>query len=620
MLRPLKARFDRVWGEFSPDYAFFNVLAVLTGIGAGLAAIGLNYLIIFMRWLFIADGNVMDMGLPIYVVGAIVILAPAIGGLLVGLIIKFIAKEARGGGVQEVMESMAVNGGRIRPRVVLVKTISTAITIGSGGASGKEGPIVLIGSALGSSLGQALGLNPYQTKVLVACGSAGGISAIFNTPIAAVFFPIELILGEFKTRSFIPIVIASVFANITRRVVLAMIGSDEKFVFGADEGAIARAFELASIWEFGLYIVLGVTAAIVAAIFIKTLYTTQEVFHKLKVPMLIKPALGGLFVGLIGFMFLAFTGESTYVFGIGYHHIIGFMDGDWANHSFTYLILLLGALVIFKIFATSLSLGSGASGGVFAPSLYIGGMLGGAFGVVANKFAPFATADPASYVLVGMAAVFAGASRATITAMLIMFEMTGSYDIILPLMLACVISDGIGAFLLKDNIYTMQLRNKGLRQSEQMAADVLELHEVGYVMEKNPLTVHDSMALNTFEGVIMGSRFNNFPVVSHDGRLLGIASRSALEEWRRSKRNHSVRNIMTTDFVAVYPTDPLKDAVGLMGQSGQSILPVIDPQAEERLLGVVSGKDVIEAYRKHMEENVEQPGLVRSLMRLGKKK
>ncbi|MBN1390028.1 MAG: chloride channel protein [Candidatus Thermoplasmatota archaeon] len=614
-MRSIGSRLKRMSRTFSPDYMFFNVIAAVVGILAAFAAIALFYLIDFFREVFLVEGGYGTLDNPFPLLIPLVLLAPAVGGLLVGLLVRFAAREAKGHGVPEVMESVAVRGGKIRPRVVWVKGLATALTIGSGGSTGREGPIVLMGSGIGSWIGQKLKLTPYQTKVLVSCGAAGGISATFNTPIAAVFFPIELILGEFKTRSFIPIVISSVFSNIARRSILGILGSGEDYVFGAAGGTIPRVFELESIWEYGLYILLGVLSALVAIMFIRTLYSLENLFERMRIPSFVKPAIGGLLVGTLGLVLLFVTGESTYIMGIGYDHLNDFMDGAWGEtYSIWALFLLLSALVLTKMLATSVTLGSGGSGGVFAPSLFLGAVLGGAFGLLADQLMPFDVGPAYCYALVGMSAVFAGASRAAITAMIIIFEMTGTYEIILPLMLATVVSDGIGAFLFRDSIYTMQLRFKGVKVSPSMAADVLDVRSAGWTMDDAPFKVGDNMGIDEFERLISSSEQNCFPVIDGHERLVGLIGRDMLRV--PGKKGETVGDRMRTDIRTVYPGESLKLAVSLLSESGQSLIPVVDPSDRGKLLGTITEKDVVSAYRRNLEEFRESNGLPGALFRL----
>ena len=367
-----------------------------------------------------------------------VLFAPVIGGLVYGPLVARFAPEARGHGVPEVMLAVNRDGGRIRPRVPLVRSLASAICIGSGGSVGPEGPIVHIGSALGSLIGQLRRLPESQLRLLVACGAAGGISATFNAPIAGVFFSLELILRKFQARSFGLVVLSSVTADAIGRA-----------AFGNHPFLSLPAFTLSSPLELVLYAGLGVLAAGVGLAFIRVLYAGEDLADRLwHGPDWLRPATGGI---LLGLLLLA----VPQMYGIGYP----VLQRAVAGH---YVILVLLALLAAKVLATSLTMWIGGSGGVFAPSLFMGAMLGSAYGAAAHHFMPHLAAAAGAYGLVGMGAVFAATARAPITAVIIIFELTGNYQIILPLMLAAVVTTALCNALTRDTIYTLKLRRRGI--------------------------------------------------------------------------------------------------------------------------------------------------------------
>jgi CIC family chloride channel protein len=332
--------------------------------------------------------------------------------------------------------------------VAAVKALASAVCIGSGGSVGREGPIVQIGSALGSGLGQMLRIPESRLRLLVACGAAGGISATFNAPIAGVFFALELILRDFESESFGVVVLASVMADVIGRA-----------AFGSQPFLTLPGFQERSFWEFGLYAGLGLTAAIVGTAFIRVLYGAEDLADRLwRGPAWLRPAAGGV---LLGLLLLALP----QLYGVGYpvlEHAIG------GGYTARFLLLLLAG----KLIATSLTIAIGGSGGVFAPSLFLGAMLGAAYGDAAGGLAPHLVSQPGAYGLVGMGAVFAAAGRAPITSLLIIFELTGDYRIILPLMVAIVVSTAVASLLGHDSIYTLKLRRRGieLRRSSARTA------------------------------------------------------------------------------------------------------------------------------------------------------
>lgn len=418
-------------------------LCLAVGVGAGLGAIGFRYLIEGFTWLFAGHSDPSALGHfsnpHLAFLGPFVVLVvPVLGGLLYGPLVYRFAPEARGHGVPEVMLAVHSNEGRIRGRVPIVKSLASAICIGAGGSVGREGPIVQIGSAIGSALGQARNLAAEDTRLLVACGAAGGIGATFNAPIAGVFFALELILRRWDTRAFGLVILAGVVATAVGRV-----------AFGAEAFLALPPFQLVSDWEYGLYALLGVLGAVVGVAFIRVLYGMEDLADRIwRGPAWLRPAVGGVLLGLVLLVL-------PQMYGVGYPVLEGAIGGQY----------VFGALIAFllgKILATSLTMAIGGSGGVFAPSLFIGAMLGSAYGVGAHDLLPGATASAGAYGLVGMAAVFAAAGRAPITAVLIVFELTGDYAIILPLMLAVVVATGLSHLLSADSIYTLKLRRRGI--------------------------------------------------------------------------------------------------------------------------------------------------------------
>ena len=376
--------------------------AIVVGIGTGFGAVGFIALIGFIQNTFFIGGEQL---LP-FLGYALIIIIPMIGGLLSGPIISFFASEAKGHGVPEVMQAIALRGGRIRPRVVVAKIIASALCIGSGGSAGREGPIVQVGAALGSSLGQWLKLSDNRIRNLVACGAAAGIAATFNAPIAGVIFAMEIILGELHLGDLGNVVISAVTASTIARIFL---GDQPAFAITADYGMQAP-------WEIFLYVLLGVLAAVTAIGFTRLLYWFEDKFDDWKFPSALKPAVGGLLLGLLAFAFgtYAINGSSTglpiaenmpYIFGAGFGVIESALSG-----SFPFWLLFV--LIFLKPLATSFSLGSGGSGGVFAPGLFTGAVLGGALGKLLEILLPGADINSGAFAIAGMAAVFAGAARA----------------------------------------------------------------------------------------------------------------------------------------------------------------------------------------------------------------
>jgi len=414
----------------SPNYLI--VLSVAVGILTGFGSVG--FITLLKRITSLArdsiGGGLSAFGQAQYV------LLPALGGLLVGPLIERYAREARGHGVPEVMTALSAQGGRIRRRVAAVKVLASSLTIGFGGVAGREGPMVQIGSAIGSAIGQVARLRTDQIRLLVACGAAGGIAATFNAPIAGAMFSLEVLMGRMHT-DFLLVLLTSLSSCVVTR---SFLGNYPAFV--------VPAYDLRSPWELFLYFSMGLLIGIAALGYVKALYKSEDVFEGWAFPESLKPAVGGLMVGLV----LRFAPD---VYGTGFPAIESAL---WVRYG----LLTLVGLFVAELLANCATLGSGGSGGVFAPGLFMGGMLGGAFGTVAHALAPGWTAGPGAYAMVGMAAFFTAAAKAPMTSILILFEMTNDYRIMVPLMAATAGSLVVSHRLLPQSIYTLKLHRRGI--------------------------------------------------------------------------------------------------------------------------------------------------------------
>ncbi len=569
-----------------PETVVLMGTALLVGLGAGLGAVVFRWLIALVQMLSFDGLGEIFPGLGDYVL----VLAPALGGMIVGPLIYFFAREAKGHGVPEVMEAVALRGGRIRPIVVVIKSLASSITIGSGGSVGREGPIVQIGSALGSTLGQLLRMSDERIRNLVACGAAGGIAATFNAPIAGVLFAMEVILGEFTTRYFALVVVSSVTASVVGRVAFGNIPAFE-----------VVPYALVSPWELVFYLLMGLLAAPLAVAFTRILYLLEDVFDAWKgFPEYAKPLIGGLLLGVSGLLFVRANsgfgwnvpGNPVTFYGVGYEAM------EWALLGKGTLPLLL-ALTGIKILATSLTIGSGGSGGVFAPSLFVGSMFGGAFGHIVHNLFPTITAAPGAFALVGMAAVFGGAARAPITAIIILFEMTDDYRIVLPLMLATVVSTILAEHLDKESIYTMKLSRRGIRLERGRDIDVMQGVVVGEAMTVSVDTVSCQMYLDDLEELFGQTHHHGFPVLDERGELFGVVT---LQDLMRAKERgplarYKVQDIATQEPLTVFPDEPMWVALKRLGTRDVGRLPVVDRRNPRRLLGLIRRSDIVRAYR-----------------------
>jgi CIC family chloride channel protein len=571
--------------------------ALVVGVGAGLGAV-------FFRWLIstvhdLSYNNVAPhLHYPYYL-----LIIPAVGGLVIGPLIYKYPMEAKGHGVPEVMEAVALRAGRMRHRVVILKAIASSICIGTGGSVGQEGPIAQIGSGFGSTVGQVLKLSDDRVRSLVACGAAGGIAATFNAPIGGALFALEVILGRLQTVYFAAVVISAVTASVISQ---AFTGNAPVFT--------VPQYELISPWELFLYTILGLLAALGAYIFARSLYMFEDAWDWLPIPGYLKPMLGGLALGVVGILSYKTDGFPN-VFGVGYDTIdLALVSGLALSVAFV--------LLFVKVLATNITLGSGGSGGVFAPSLFMGAMLGEAFGHAVNYLFPGFTAPPGTYALVGMAAFFGGAAHAPATAILILFEMTGDYRVILPLMLATVMSVMTIRMITPESIYTMKLSRRGIRLQQGQDVDVMQAVTVGEAMSVDLDVVNPDMHLDRLGDEFEASHHHGFPVVDAKGDLVGIVSIQDLERAmmaRKSTKDMTVADIMTSDGLLVaYPYEPMWMALNRLAPRDVGRLPVVENEGSRKLVGAVRRADIIRdsASFMHLEVSTKSEAVGRQVMDL----
>ncbi len=562
------------------DAIYFLLFSIIVGLGGGFGAILFRWLIQHFRILFFDDGaNLLHFMGNYYV-----ILIPLAGGLIIGPLIYFFAREARGHGVPEVISAMVIHGGIIRPRVAVVKALASSICIGSGGSVGREGPIIQIGSAIGSTLGQLFRLSEEKTKTLVACGAAAGIAATFNAPLGGIFFALEVILREYGLRNFSSVVLSSVTATVISRHFL---GNHPAFQ--------TPPFELYSLWDIPSYFVFGLITAVVAWMFIRVLYKTEDIFNLIKIPEYLKPALGGLIIGLIGLYF-------PQIFGVGYEVIEDSINGKIALGVIIILIFL-------KIIATSVTLGSGGSGGIFAPSLVVGALLGEAFGHLVKFVLPGMNIPPGAFALVGMAALFAGTAHAPISAILLLFEMTGNYKILPPLMISCVISAILVRWRLKYSIYTMKLIRKGIDIEKYKQTDVMESISVSDAMITDMITVLQSDTVRDTGLMIKSTNHRGFPVLDENGKLVGMVTRKDINKaLGKGDDKSEIKKVMARNLTVCYPNESLKTALHKMAEKNIGRLPVVERKNPDRIIGLITRKSMISTYNKVLESQKSRAG------------
>jgi chloride channel protein, CIC family len=575
--------------------AMVSFLAAGIGLMAGLVAYALYKLIgLFTNLFFFHQWSTTFRSVGSHHLGAWVILVPVVGGLIVGVMAKYGSSKIKGHGIPEAMEAVLTNRSRIEPKVAILKPISAAIAIGTGGPFGAEGPIIQTGGAIGSLVGQVLHTTAVERKVLLACGAAAGMSATFNTPIAGVILAIELLLFEFKSRSFIPLVIASTLATAVH---MQLLGVGPMFQVSAMDFGIPHALPF--------YLLLGPICGLAAVGLSKTLYWVEDLFEKLPFDELWWPAIGALALGIVGFF-------VPRVFGVGYDTI-----GDILNGHLVWKILLV--VMIAKFAVLVISLGSGTSGGLLAPTFMWSAAMGGMFAMVANRAFPSAHLSPGAFALVAMGAVFGAASRAAFSFIIFAFEITRDYNSVLPLMLVAVIADGVAMlFMPTSSIMTEKLARRGLRVHQDYEADALTQATVGETMEKDAPFI----AADTKVGVLAERIARHDPavvrrqallIVDEADKLVGIITRGdvlrALD--KDSSGAMTVEEAGKTHLVVTYPDELVSEAAAKLLRFDIGRLPVVDRADERKVVGYL-GRSAILAARllRFNDEHVREPGWI----------
>lgn len=571
---------------------FVALWSAVIGIGAGFVAFLLYKMIGLITNLaffgHFAFGLVSPRGNHL---GLWIVLVPVAGALVIGFMIKYGSRRISGHGIPEAMEAVLLQRSRIEAKVAILKPVSAAIAIGTGGPFGAEGPIIQTGGALGSVVGQFLHTTAAERKVLLAAGAAAGMAATFNTPIAGVLLSIELLLFEFKSRSFIPLVIASTLATAVH---FQLLGPGPMFEAGA------LAFDIPKGIPF--YAIFGVVAGFGAVGLTRGLYWVEDQYEKLPVDRVWWPAIGAVVLGLIGYV-------APRVLGVGYDTISDLLKG---NLGLQVLVMVL----VFKSLALLIYLASGTSGGLLAPTFTIGAALGALFAVTVDLLFPGLHLDPGSFALLGMASVFGAAARATFTLIIFAFEITRDYQAILPLMIATVVADGVALVYLRDSIMTEKLARRGVRVPTDVEVDILEQVCVEDVMDHEPTTVRADMRLAEFADRIAHGDRSLFPsegmgIVDGDGRLVGVVTRGdilrAMEQGGVEER--TVLDAGSTDPTVAHPRETVSEALFRMLRQDVGCLPVVEPSRPDRLVGWIARENVLRArLRRVEEEHLREPG------------
>ncbi len=581
---PIVERLRHILGRLSPSESTKGLaLAIAVGVAAGLGAVAFRWMIKGFQWVFFKEGAEAFSFMGNYYV----IVLPVIGGLVFAPLIYFLAREAKGEGPPDVMRAVAVGGGRIRSRVAAIKIVVSSICIGSGGSVGREGPIVQIGSSVGSALGQWFKLPDEWLKTLVLCGAAGGIAATFNAPVGGVFFALEVVSRRVTTRRLFNVMVSAIAAEYVAWMFL-----------GANPSFTIKPYTLGSYWEILPYIVLGILAGLLSVGFIRFFFKVEDFFNSVKVHALLKPALGGIAIGLMGYYYSG-------IFGVGYGGSYGMgglfvssgpVDGMLAGQIGLGILI---ALLFLKIIATSVTLGSGGSGGIFAPSLFIGAALGGVFAMLAQKLFPNIISSSGAYSLIGMAAFFAAVVHGPLTAIVLLVEMTRDIQLLLPLMTAVVVAMLTARAFSKYSIYTLRLKRSGVYIHEEEVVPLMKTITVEEAMTRDFPTVPYIMPVSELLTKLAETGHHGFPVVDEDGRLFGVVTLTDVEASRSSSiPNLKVGDIATKSPMVAYPDQSVYDALMKLGAKDVGRIPVVDRKDRTRLLGVLRRHDIINAYKK----------------------
>lgn len=552
-------------------------LSVLLGLAGGLGAVLFRFMIRVVHDFFFGPLlGLLSLEVGGYNLG--MILLPAIGGLIVGPITMRIARETKGAGIPEVMEAVALRNGRLKKKVALWKIIASSITIGSGGSAGREGPIAQIGAAIGSALGEFLKMERHSAKLLVVCGLSAGIAGTYNAPLGGALFGIEILLRGIDLIRAVPVILSSVLGAATAAFFL---GQNVAFKI---EGPISWAPS-----ELIFHLLLGLVFGLISVLWVRVFYAVEGLFQKWKITDTLKPGVGGLIAGALIMLFPAYG-----IMGVGYEGL----DLALAGKLTLGFLLLLGSL---KFLVTCFTIGSGGSGGIFAPTLYIGGMFGGAAGLLFQWAFPSVVQEPVKYSLAGMAALFAGATQAPLNIMVMVPEICGDFGLLPPIMASSVTSFFVAwIFLRGSSIYTLKLQRRGLdlRMGRSFTLDVARVEKV---MTRRVQKITSGAPLAEVKALFEKYDHPGFPV-EHEGRLLGVVTvkdlDTALQEFKGVGR---VDEIISSELAFVYPDETLHDALDKLDETGLPILPVVLRERPWQVVGVISKHDILQAYEVDAE-------------------
>ena len=572
----------------TPRLIFISLLATGIGIVSAFVALALLRLIGLFTNLFFFQRLGTSLANPAdNTLGAVAILVPVAGALAIGLMARYGSDRIRGHGIPEALEAILIGDSRMQPRVAVLKPLSSAISIGSGGPFGAEGPIIMTGGAVGSIIAQCIHLSAVERKTLLVAGAAGGMSATFASPIAAVLLAVELLLFEWKPRSLIPVALASATAAVVRR---AIIGAGPLFPAPAHPAYIGA-------WGLAGCVLVGLAAALLSAVLTASVYAAEDAFSHLKIHWMWWPAIGGLVVGIGGFAF-------PEALGVGYANIGSLLDGDASMR------LIVGVLLV-KSLIWAVSLGSGTSGGVLAPLLMIGGALGG-------LMATFLPGEGAGFwPLIAMAAVLGGTMRSPFTAIVFALELTHDLNAMTPLLIAVMVAYGCTVIVMRRSILTEKVSRRGYHLSREYATDPLEMMCVREVMRIDvPMIEEGTLApliRPASNGHYAARHRSLYPVVDRDGALVGVLPRSALRDVRPAAVTNAgaLSDLIVRNPVVAYPDEPLRVVAYRMAETGYTRLPVVDRDGTMKFAGMIALTDLLSARARHLDQERRRERIIR---------
>jgi CIC family chloride channel protein len=574
--------------------------AVVIGIVAGLGAVAFRALIalfhnlLFLRRLsFSYDATAHTPPSPF---GVFIILVPVVGAVCVAFLVKNFAPEAKGHGVPEVMDAIYYNKGVIRPVVALVKSLASAISIGSGGSIGREGPIIQIGAAFGSTLGQVLRLSLWQRITLIAAGTGGAIAATFNTPVGGVLFAMEITMHEVSARTLVPVAIATATATYIGRL---FFGPHPSFLIPAFQ---TPYFHLAKPWVLICYVGLGLLMGLVSALFIHSLYAFETFFEtRIKGGYYVQHCLGMLGVGVMMYLMLARFGHY-YIEGVGYSTIQDVLSGGRVS---IHLLLLLCAL---KLVATSLTLGSGASGGVFSPALFLGATLGAAYGVMLNHIYPALDISAPGFAVAAMGGVVGGTTGAAMAAIVMIFEMTMDYRVIIPLTITVALSYAVRRMLVRDSIYTRKLALRGHTMPEALQTNLHFVRRASGIMDKDFAMANGSQTIAEVGNASTGELPRALVVTSREENIIGVITRDQCFPNGHVVSSDKLECIARKDYVMVSSEAPFTEILALMRLQHASVALVAAPKSSNdgsrhtaKVEGVITEHRLVESLEAGLD-------------------